>query len=88
MSQVWSREDCVDERPTKNYPQKLTTQRQKSFESHLSSALMRVKLVFILFPESKIQDMINIYFSIIIYVQLYSHIIQNIFSLIISRIQT
>ena len=29
----------------RNYPQKLTTQRQKSFESHLSSTLMRVKLV-------------------------------------------
>ena len=34
-----------DERPSKNYPQKLTTQRQKSFESHLSSTLTRVKLV-------------------------------------------
>ena len=34
-----------DERPLKNYPQKLTTQRQKSFESHLSSTLMQVKLV-------------------------------------------
>ena len=33
-----------DERPSE-YPQKLTTQRQKSFESHLSSTLMRVKLV-------------------------------------------
>ena len=28
-----------------DYPQKLTTQRQKSFESHLSSTLMQVKLV-------------------------------------------
>ena len=28
-----------------NYPQKLTTQRKKSFESLLSSSLMRVKLV-------------------------------------------
>ena len=35
-------EDYEDE----NYPQKLTTQRQKSYESHLSSTLMRVKLVF------------------------------------------
>ena len=33
--------------PSKNYSQKLTTQRQKSFESHLSSTLMRVKLVFV-----------------------------------------
>ena len=31
--------------PSKNYPQKLTTQRQKSFESNLSSTLMQVKLV-------------------------------------------
>ena len=37
-----------DERPSKNYPQKLTTQRQKSFEHHLSSTLMRVKLVLII----------------------------------------
>ena len=40
-----SKEDYEDERPSKNYPQKLTTQRQKSYESHLSSTLMQVKLV-------------------------------------------
>ena len=38
-----------DERPSKNYPQRLTTQRQKSFESHLSSTIMRVKLVCVYF---------------------------------------
>ena len=42
----YSNEDYEDERPSKIYPQKLTTQRQKSFESHLSSTLMQVKLVF------------------------------------------
>ena len=36
-----------DERPFKNYPQKLRIQRQKSYESHLSLTLMRVKLVLI-----------------------------------------
>ena len=36
-------------RPSKNHPQKLTTQRQKSLESHLSSTLMRVKLVALKF---------------------------------------
>ena len=41
------KEDYEDESPSKHYPQKLTTQRQKSFESHLSSTLMRVKLVLL-----------------------------------------
>ena len=58
MSQVQSRIGsvliqgglCEDERPSKNYPQQLTSQRQKSFESHLSSTLMRVKLVSPLMP--------------------------------------
>ena len=40
------KEDYEDEKPSTNYPQKLTTQRQKSYESHLSSTLMRVKLVY------------------------------------------
>ena len=31
------KEDYEDERPSQNYPQKLTTQRQQSIESHLSS---------------------------------------------------
>ena len=39
------KEDYEVERPSKNYPQKLTIQRQKSFESHLSSTLLRVKLL-------------------------------------------
>ena len=49
-----------DERPSKNYPQKLTTQRQKSFESHLSLTLMRVKLVSALPPNYKI-SIVNAY---------------------------
>ena len=67
MSQVWSRVVSVliqrrteDERPSKNYPQKLTTQRQKSFESHLSLTLMRVKLVSALPPNYKI-SIVNAY---------------------------
>ena len=51
----------MDERPSKNYPQKLTTQRQKTFESHFSSTLMRVKFVptyflyFLLYTHFEIQ---------------------------------
>ena len=48
MSQVWSRVVSVliqGGLRMKGPPKKLTTQSQKSFESHLSSTLMRVKLV-------------------------------------------
>ena len=45
MSQVF-KEYYEDERPSKNYPQKLTTQRQKSFESPLSLTLMRVQACY------------------------------------------
>ena len=55
MSHVWSRVVSVliqgglwGWETSKNYHEKLTTQRQKSFESHLSLTLMRVKLVPIL----------------------------------------
>ena len=48
-----------DERPFKNYPQKLTTQSQKSFESHLSSTLMRVKLVMFIVYYKELEDSVN-----------------------------